>query len=213
MIPGISYVVTAKDELVELQRLLPRLLKHYVPAEDEIIIQLDTTRSDEVYDYVKMIESTGVNFKVIEYPLNGDFASFKNNYIKYCTKDFVFNIDADELPHESLLMTLKEILYNNPEIDMYLVPRINVVAGVTPEYVKNQGWVINEKGYINFPDAQMRIFKNNGEIRWINKVHEVLTGYSTHAALPTETEDYCLLHVKSFERQKRANEYYAQLLK
>src|SRR5690242_13427396 len=106
----ISYVITAKDELVELQRLIPRLLKYYVPGEDEIIVQLDTTATENVKQYVQSFEQ----IKVIEFALNEDFASFKNNFIQYCTSEYVFQIDADELPHESLLATLKEILYNNP---------------------------------------------------------------------------------------------------
>ena len=63
---------------------------------------------------------------------------------------------------------------------------------------------------INFSDPQMRIYRNNGEIKWKNKVHEVLTGYKTLANLPTD-EVFCLIHDKTIDRQVKQNEYYNTL--
>jgi hypothetical protein len=56
----------------------------------------------------------------------------------------------------------------------------------------------------------MRIYKNNPEIKWENKVHEVLGGYKTMSYLPID-EEWCLLHPKTIERQEKQNEYYGTL--
>jgi predicted RecA/RadA family phage recombinase len=46
------------------------------------------------------------------------------------------------------------------------------------------GWNMNEEGYINFPDYQARIIKNNKKIFWKNKVHEVLYGNKNFTEVP-----------------------------
>jgi hypothetical protein len=65
-------------------------------------------------------------------------------------------------------------------------------------------------GFINFPDYQWRIYKNDSKIVWVNKVHERLSGFKTYAALP-EYVEYCLLHHKTIDRQETQNEFYDKL--
>ena len=62
-------------------------------------------------------------------------------------------------------------------------------------------------GWVNWPDFQTRIYKNSPDIKWKNKVHEVLEGYKTHAILPLEIE-FSLNHHKDIERQEKQNAYY-----
>ncbi len=69
---------------------------------------------------------------------------------------------------------------------------------------------MNDKGWIQWPDHQWRIYKNTPEIKWINKIHEVLDGYKSYSNLP-ELEDYALYHPKSLERQEKQNSYYNSL--
>ena len=84
------------------------------------------------------------------------------------------------------------------------------VNGLTQEHINKWGWRVNTKGWVNFPDYQWRIYRNNAKIKWVNKVHEVLTGYETHADLPPNKE-WCLLHPKDIERQEKQNSYYETL--
>ena len=67
-----------------------------------------------------------------------------------------------------------------------------------------------EVDVINFPDYQWRIQRNKDSIRWINKVHEVLNGFSSFARLPMDP-DYCLFHPKDIEKQERQNQLYSNL--
>ena len=213
MNPSISYCVTACTELQELKRLLPRLIKYYVPTEDEIIIQLDTSRSDEVYQYCKMLEKDGVNIKVIEFTLNNDFAAFKNNLIAHCTKEWQFQLDADELPHDTLLTILKEILFNNDEVDLFYLPRVNIVPWIEsrPDLVQKWRWVLSgTDNRVNSPDYQGRIFRNQEGIRWTGAVHERIMGHSKHSQLPV-VDEYSLIHVKSLDKQIKQNDYYESI--
>jgi glycosyltransferase involved in cell wall biosynthesis len=203
----ISYAITACNEHVELDRLLDQLSKHIRP-EDEIVVQLDTTATDEVISVVE-------KYHLIRYyfPLNNDFASFKNNLKQHCKGDFIFQIDADELPSQMLMDILPQLLEVNPDNEVYLIPRVNTVEGLTQEHINKWGWRVNEKGWVNFPDYQWRIWKNIPEIKWINKVHERLDGFKSYAALPLDMgfEDCYLIHPKTIDRQERQNNYYNTL--
>jgi glycosyltransferase involved in cell wall biosynthesis len=206
--PAISYAITACNEHVELERLLDQLNEHIRP-EDEIILQLDTTATDEVKKIAEKYNvGTEYEYHRIYHSLNGDFSSFKNSLKKHCTRDYIFQIDADEYLSEELLISLPEILELNPEVELYAVPRINTVKGLTSEHINKWGWYINENGWINYPDHQTRILKNIPEINWINKVHERLVGAKTIVPLP---EGYDLIHPKTIERQEKQNNYYNTL--
>jgi hypothetical protein len=195
--PSISYAITACNEHRELSFLL-EVLRNNIRQEDEIVVQLDSNATKEVREVAK---------DYIEFPLNKDFASFKNNLSKHCTKDYIFQIDADEYPHQYLISNLADILEYNQTIDVLLVPRINTVSDLTEQHIQKWGWRIDEKGWVNFPDYQWRIWKNNSKIKWINKVHERLSGFEEYSLLPQE-EGYCLFHPKDIVRQEKQNQFY-----
>jgi glycosyltransferase involved in cell wall biosynthesis len=206
--PSISYAITACNEHVELERLLDQINEHIRP-EDEIIVQLDSTATDEVKKVAELY-NVGASYEYhrITFGLNGDFASFKNNLKSHCSRDYIFQIDADEYLSEELILSLPQILEMNPDVELYAVPRINTVKGLTSEHINKWGWYINENGWINYPDHQTRILKNIPEIKWINKVHERLVGAKEIVPLP---EGYDLIHPKTIERQEKQNNFYNTL--
>ena len=127
-----------------------------------------------------------------------------------CSGDWIFQIDADEVPHETLIELLPEIILSNPDNEVIRVPRVNTVNGLTEEYIRQWGWNVDEKGWVNWPDFQWRIYKNHPKIRWVNKVHEVLEGYNTWSNLH-EDERFALYHPKDIEKQVKQNNYYNTL--
>lgn len=206
--PSISYAITACNEHVELERLLDQLNEHIRP-EDEIVVQLDTNCTTKVKQVAEKYNiGTLYEYHRIFYSLNGDFASFKNNLKQHCTRDYIFQIDADEYLSPSLLESLSEIIKLNPEIELYAVPRINTVTGLTQEHIQKWGWFVNQDGWVNYPDYQTRILKNTPEIKWINKVHERVVGTKNMVPLP---EGYDLIHPKTIERQEKQNNFYDTL--
>ena len=204
----ISYAIPVCNEHAELEKLLYFLHKH-IDKNDEIIVQCDQgNTTPEVYKVLSIWKNSPL--KIIEFPLNGDFASFKNNLKNQCTGDWIFQIDADELPHESLIKSLKSVLEVNPTTELLLIPRVNTVNGITQEHINKWRWNINEKGWVNWPDYQTRIIQNSPKIQWISKVHEVITGISTKAFLPKE-EEWALYHPKTIEKQEIQNKFYNTL--
>ena len=213
----ISYAITVCNELQEIQRLITFLLQHKRP-QDEIVVQMDLTLDDmknhpedkrQVHSYLMKHNAQG-NIRVAFCPLNNDFAAFKNNLTQHCTGDYIFQIDADEIPTKTLMEYLPDIIDANPAVDVLLVPRINTVEGLTQAHIAKWGWNITPPGWVNFPDYQWRIFKNKPEIKWKNKVHEVLEGHKMLSTLPAE-EDYSLYHPKTIDRQIKQNAYYDTL--
>jgi len=197
--PSISYAITACNEHVELDRLLDQLSSS-IRDEDEIVVQMDITATDEVKAVVN-------KYKLMSYfhPLNKDFATFKNNLKGLCTKDYIFQIDADEYLSEELLAYLPAILEDNNSVEMFSIPRINTVEGLTQEHIRQWGWRVDERGWVNYPDYQNRILKNKPEIHWVNKVHEKIIGAMVTTEIPPGLD---LIHPKTIERQEKQNNYY-----
>ena len=202
----ISYAITVCNELKEITELT-NFLQSRIEEEDEIIIQYDTNGvTKEVSDFLTIFGEINRQTKIVSFPLNKDFATFKNNLKKNCSGDYIFQIDADEIPNEYLMQNLKTILESN-NVDIVFVPRVNTVNGLTEAHIQGWGWRVNEKGWVNFPDYQTRIYKNTNDVEWFGKVHERISGYNTFANFPAE-ERFSLYHHKQIERQEKQNNFY-----
>ena len=201
----ISYSILTHNETESLLKLIEFIVKHK-DEEDEIVIlddYSDNERTKEILDV--MCSMHEITFE--QRHLLKDYAGQKNYLTRMCSGDYIVNIDADELPNKWLMENIKSILASNPSIDLYWVPRVNTVEGLTQEHINKWGWNVNEQGWVNFPDYQGRIWRNRPNILWKNKVHEVLKGYKEHTYLPQE-EEYCFYHPKTIDKQEKQNEFY-----
>lgn len=235
----ISYLIPVHNEHKELDLLLNHLYP-YLLHEDEIIIQGDQGKvTPEVISVIRTaMMKHGV--KYVEFPLRRDFATFKNNLLKQGSGTHLFLIDADELPHPRLLENIHWLTEENPKTDIFVLPRVNIVKGLTWEWSKKWGWNVvkvpvpdddytskildiygaktEDISLVNPMDYQQRIFKKSANIRYQNKVHERIddTGKSW-SVLPHQNDDgemtfvWSLFHVKTLERQVRQNEFYSSI--
>tara|TARA_Y100000114_G_scaffold59903_1_gene54890 strand:- start:344 stop:967 length:624 start_codon:yes stop_codon:yes gene_type:complete len=205
----ISYAITVCNEFVEIQKLVLFLLDHK-RKDDEIVILYDYKNGDEGIEEFLRSHSVNNDFKWYKGEFNNHFADWKNYLTTLCNGDYIFQIDADEVPNRLLIKNIDKIITSNPNNEVYLVPRVNTVEGLTDEHIKKWGWKLNAKKWVNWPDYQWRIWKNKDEIKWKNKVHEVLEGHKTYATLPP-MEDFAIYHPKKIDRQEKQNEYYNTL--
>ena len=205
----ISYSILVHNETKTLEKLLQSLITYKQP-QDEIVV-LDDYSDDEktkaILDYYTSAEG------VISEQRNlvGDYGTQKNYLKSMCSGDYSFNLDADEMITHWFMKDIHDIFEGN-EVDLIFVPRINTVEGITEQHVRSWGWSINEKGWINYPDWQGRIFRNRPNIRWEKPVHEQLTGFQTYAHLPQE-QKYSIVHPKTIERQELQNKKYSEILR
>ena len=205
----ISYAITVCNEKKEIKKLIDFLL-HKKRPNDEIVILYDQKNGDEEIATMLTKFNKLPNVQFWRGFFEGHFADWKNKLKDYCKGDYIFQIDADEIPNETLIDNLPAILESNPNVDVYLVPRVNTVEGLTLDHQFKWKWNVNENGWVNWPDFQWRVWKNKPEIKWVNKVHERLEGHREFATLPAE-EVYALYHPKDIKRQEKQNAYYDTL--
>ena len=206
----ISYAITVCNEAKEIKSLVD-LLMVGKRKQDEVVVLFDQKNGDEKIAEFLTTYSKYPNFQFWRgLDFSGHFADWKNKLTSYCNGDYIFQIDADEYPHETLLEQLPAVLESNPDNEVYLVPRVNTVEGLTQEHIQKWNWKVTDNGWVNYPDYQWRIWKNKPEIKWKNKVHEVLDGYKTYAPLPAQ-EELSLYHPKDIIRQEKQNAYYDTL--
>jgi len=205
----ISYAITVCNEFTEIQTLVNFLLDHK-RQEDSIVVLYDTKNGDEGIE--QFLRAKSINSEIYWTPgeFEGHFADWKNKLTSMCSGDYIFQIDADEIPDKQLIISLPKIIEGNSDNEVYLVPRVNTVEGLTNEHIQKWGWNVDDKGWVNWPDYQWRIWKNKPEIKWVNKVHEKLEGFKTYATLPP-MKDLALYHPKEIKRQEKQNEYYSTL--
>tara|TARA_Y100000992_G_scaffold302220_1_gene275515 strand:- start:927 stop:1550 length:624 start_codon:yes stop_codon:yes gene_type:complete len=202
----ISYAITVCNELDEVTKLLNFLIQKK-RKQDEIVVLFDKgSGTAEVWDRLQELKGDDCCTYHAK-TFKKHFADWKNHLTTLCSGDYIFQIDADEMPHSILIEALPEILKNNPDNEVYLVPRVNTVKGIMNEHIKKWGWRLSNDGWVNWPDYQWRIWKNKPEIKWVNKVHEKLDGFLTYAPLP-KAEQYALYHPKTIEKQEKQNEFY-----
>jgi hypothetical protein len=204
----ISYAITVCNEEKEIKQLLDFIIK-YKRSEDEICVLVDKPKAnlfllDKLYKY-----ASNDHILLRESAFLGDFSEWKNELNRMCKGDYIFNIDADEIPDEYLMLFLPDILQSN-NVDLIKVPRINTVEGITQEHIDKWRWEVNKEGYVNFPDYQSRIYRNSPNIKWVGKVHEHVRGYLTKALLP-DLSYYCLYHPKTIEKQEKQNKFYEEI--
>jgi hypothetical protein len=220
---NISYAITVHNEHFEFKRLTNLLLKYLGPNDEIVIlqdIQSDINIEEMDFETVETLKHIAVltndpnvclRIKYRKIKFDGDFSKLKNTLISLCKNEYIFHFDADEYPNENLLINLKEqIIQANPSCEMFWVPRINTVKGITKRHIAMWGWNVNDKGWINYPDYQQRLWKNVPNIQFTGKVHERLIGANTFMILPA-FEIYSIYHPKDIKKQESQNKLYSQL--
>ena len=203
----ISYAIPVCNEIKEIERLLEFLIKNK-RDEDEIVVVIDEDNgTQEVLDVLEEYSEESISFP---FNFQQNFLENKNFMNLKCSGDYIFQIDADEIPEQNLVLGLKTILEHN-DVDLLITPRKNLVEGLTQEHIQKWRWNVNEKGWVNWPDAQKRIYRNNPNIKWTgHQVHGMVSGFKTYTTLPFE-EQWSIIHNKTIDRQEKQNELYSKL--
>ena len=209
----ISFCITTKNEGRYVDGLLHQLISMLDKSngEDEIVIIDDYSDDEETIDILNDWRNSQPEIQFYQRHLQKDFSTHKNFGIEKCSKHWIFQIDADETLGSALEENVHSLLLDNSEIELFLVPRVNIVNGITQEDIKKWGWSQNEKGWNMWPDFQTRIFQNTKNIKWQGKVHERIVGFNTWTRLPEE-EEWSLYHIKDVERQRSQNELYRTIV-
>lgn len=207
----ISYCITVYNEAQELARLIASIRPAISNSDEIVIVQThknEEEKDSEFYQTVKDISQRHAT-KYGSFHFENNFADLKNYMNSLASGQYIINLDADETMMPFALEKLRPTVLEN-DIDLYYLPRINIVEGITQEDIQKWSWKINERGWINWPDYQPRIYKNNGSIKWVSKVHEHLEGFQTHAMIEADGK-IAIIHKKTIEKQRQQNNFYDTL--
>ena len=135
----ISFLVTAHKETTDLDFLLNQLTTYKeTDPECEILVLHDDTGVSS--DTMKVIQKYTDSIRYVTHKLNNQFGPHKQFGNEQCTGDYIFQIDADEYFNDTLLYNLKALLEANENVDLFMIPRINRIKGLTEHHVKKWGW-------------------------------------------------------------------------
>ena len=247
----VSYAILTHNEGQMIAELLMDLTLYIESSKDECeVVILDDYSSDAKTQMILRQFETKKDFIRVSYRKHdGNFANQKNALTDLCKGEWIFNIDADERPPSTLLDIVHPLIDSNPTVEVFSIPRLNTVDGLTEKHIQKWNWrisyingfdkvtilkkdsdeyqflsknglIIREENdlihykvpIIMWPDFQMRLYKNNKKIRWVNAVHEVLSGHQSIGALPPDPL-YALRHFKDIKRQEQQNELYDKIQK
>lgn len=198
----VSYLVTTHNETDCLDSLLFKLMS-FKKDNHEVVLLDDYSDNPTTISIIEKYKSS-VNFQ--QKKLQNDYGAHKNYGISLCKGEWIFQIDADELPTDVLLENIDILLQSNAGNEVLWLPRLNYFVGVTQTDIQMWGWNYHD-GMINFPDYQSRLFKNLPHIRYERRLHEKVEGYTSYAFIPAQ-KDVALIHNKTMEKQRETNMKY-----
>jgi hypothetical protein len=207
----ISYCITVYNEIEYIKKLLNKIYTCKTTDEEVVVVQTyrDITEKDsQIFQDIQSIILSYPNVIYHTYHFENNFAELKNYMGGFATKPYIFNLDADEDFEDNGFPAIRDMLNQSDTYDVYFLPRINIVEGLTQEDIKKWNWVVNENGWINWPDFQSRIYKNDPAIKWSGSVHEKIIGNKNRAVVEPKHTQVAILHTKTIDRQRSQNDHY-----
>jgi hypothetical protein len=192
----LTYTIQVCNESRELYSLLNFLTK-VIDDEDELNVVADSNRITERIELV--LEHFKERINVFKRPFD-DFCKNSQFHADNANGEYIVGLDADEMPQEMFIKNLKKII-EDTKAEIIAIPRINIDPGYTEEFLKRCNYSINQFGWINWPDYQMRVYKKCDHIRWTDEMHTKLTGSDKVIALKDEPR-LALWHIKSIEKEE-----------
>lgn len=198
-----------------ISKLINPILEN-IHEDEEVIIVDDFSTEKSTIEFLSYLEEDR-RIRVFKHALDNDFSKQKNFLISKCKNEYVFIMDADEYLTEEHLNRIRFFINKNPNIDLFLLHRTNLLTGVNDsnkdvvDIFKNYGIrQINDTTVQVVPNCfQRRIWKNNLGIHYINRVHEQPIGNRSEMKIPEDIAT--IIHEKTCERQKAQAAFYSEI--
>lgn len=167
---SVSYLITCSNEKQSLSNLLNSIELALEDTKNEMVVVLDSDCKDNQDTKQILFNHRGNDSWYYTHSLNNDYSEHKNWGSKLCKNPWIFQIDGDELPTDTLLWNVTNIIDSNPDIEAFWIPRINDFIGVNEIHAKQWGWrltpstsIIHER-VIDTNSEEYKFLKNNGYI-------------------------------------------------
>jgi Domain of unknown function (DUF4214)/Glycosyl transferase family 2 len=172
---------------------------------------VDTGSTDDTIEtVVRFLSRKGVPFQILAEEFSG-FDTARNRAISCIPKEFdwILMLDADEIVLQKDYREIRALINQN-DVDTWMIPRFNWLDRLFGEAAV-------------YPDYQARLFRNypDSRIRYVGRVHETLSGFSSARKLPVRhsldegSNGFHLHHIKLLrktpEELARREDLYQQL--
>ena len=221
----VSLCMVVKDESVFIYDFLERMLSFV----DEIII-VDTGSMDNTVNLIKKFiteNSLREKIKLFHKKFEDDFAAVRNFSISKATKGYILVLDPDEYISDADLVKIKRLI-NAPERDGYKFLQKTFSNDVKSRWyrtLKDDDIKILKQINNNFKTDRAfkgfmyrmitRLFPNNKEIRFENKIHETVIPSLEKLKIsvrPSNITVYNLTNLKDMAFIDNKNKLYLRLL-
>lgn len=165
-LPSLSLAMIVKNE----ENVLGNLLSEVENAVDEIVV-VDTGSTDKTIEVAKKYGAI-----VHSFPWCDDFSAARNESIKYCTKDYIIWLDADDMISAQEISKLKSMIKERPN-KAYFVTLVDR----RPDKV--------------YQSLQLRIFPNNKDLQFSGRVHEQISFCCESKGIQYETLPISVSHL------------------
>jgi tetratricopeptide (TPR) repeat protein len=184
--PMLSVCVIMKNEETNLVRLLASI----DGIADEIIV-VDTGSTDNSKAVCAFFGAS-----VHDAEWQEDFSAARNESIARAAGSWILVLDADEVIAQSDHAALRELIEkkSRKKVAYSLQLRDYVTAGTLGGWNPNTGEYREEMGDGWFPGAQVRLFPNDKQIRFQDKVHETVNASLAEAGIEIKACDVVIHH-------------------
>ena len=202
--PTLSLCMIVKDE----EDCLARCLMSVMPVVDEIII-VDTGSTDSTKAIAKAFGA-----RVYDFEWTSDFSEARNLSLSKATGNWILVLDADEVISPLDYDRLSRIVKNDDG-----PPKAYSIT--TRNYVKPPhiiGWTCNKGEYPDeedgtgwYPSAKVRLFTNDGRIRFENLIHELVESSLNRNGIEIRENDIPVHHYGPLDRENyvaKGEKYY-----
>jgi len=180
MIKKLSYAVCSHNESYSLHQLLTALTRGIADKEKtcgfEIVIIDDNSTDEKTVNILENFSKEYDYITIYKRSLDSDFATQKNFLNSKCSGDWILNLDADEFVSSEFLELLPQLIDLNPTAEVFRIPRINTVDGLTQSHVENWGWTISINDKLIHTK---KLSKNSDEYILLKKIGSIFTETAT----------------------------------
>lgn len=190
---SLSLCLITKDE----EKNIARCIDSVKDIVDEIVV-VDTGSKDKT---VEIAKSFGEKVKVINAKWEDDFSKARNIAIENATSDWILFLDADEEIKKEDVGKIRPLL-SDDTVEAYILKFVNY-AGT------NSSNGLTEIHY------NLRLFRNNGKLKYIYPVHENLRNIEENRVPVFKNADVTILHygyLSETRIEKNKTERYIKLI-
>ncbi len=184
------------------ERYLEQCLNSIKSLIDEIII-VDTGSTDKTKEIAKKFKARIFGFK-----WNDNFSEARNESLKHAAKDWILVLDADEIIEKNDSEKIKSLIETaeNDIAGFALEQRSYINSYFEGALKNNSDFELVKKYPFYISNFLVRLFRNKLNLKFKNKVHELIEDSIEEKKLKYKESDIIIHHFGSLEDEKSIEE-------